>query len=140
MEEKIEQNNIEVKKEERKEEPVEKGEALTKVLGEYLKPSVVEPKTHEEDLKRVLSQYPDTVISAEGKEELKRTAKEVEEFMEKLTVTKAPVIKSAKMNKKGKMKKELQSTINLDTVDKSKKTRENSSDNKEVNRDKIQEI
>ncbi len=140
MEEKIEQNNIEIKNEERNEEPVEKGESFGKVLGGYLETSEAEPETHEEDLKRVLSQYPDTVISVEEKEEIKRTAKEVEEFMKKLTITKAPVIKSAKMNKKGKMKKELQSTINPNTIEKNKKSKENSSNIKDVNTDKIQEI
>lgn len=140
MEEKIEQNNIEIKNEKGNEEPIEKGESLGKVLGEYLEPSEAEPETHEEDLKRVLSEYPDTVISSENKEELKRTAKRVEEFMGKLTVTKAPTIKSAKMNQKGKMKKELQSTINPDRRQESKKSKENRSNNKEMNADKIQEI
>ena len=134
-----EKNNIEIenKKANEKQKTVEKGESFGKVMEGYFEPSEADPETHEEELKRVLSEYPETVVSNKEKEELKRTAKRVDDFMKRLDVTRGPVIKSARINKKGRMKEELQTTIN---VDKENSIRENSSNNRENVEGEMQEI
>lgn len=138
MKEKIEKNNnSKVKQEKQQEEVFEKSESVKNVIKEIVGTYEPEPETHEEELREILSKYPKNVVSDEEKKALMRTAKNVDEFMKKLTVTKEPVIKSAK---KGKMKKELQSTIEPNVIIKSDRTKENSSNNRECDTDKIQEI
>lgn len=114
-----------------------KGESLRKVVGAYVEPSEGD-LPYLDALKKALSECNDG-MSDKDKKELEETAKKVQEFMNQLTVTKAPVIKSAK---KGKMKEALQSTIDSNKIEVSKESRESESesereDNKE---EKIQEI